>query len=292
VSRLLAEHPEVLSRQSIDLFADTISGLERQQAFKSAQSFRRYYDLLLRARTVGVAQALAERRGEDAEISPQLRAILKDVQGPEPPPHELAAHIQLLDRALEMTTQEKTPLVWASLQGRLGMSLLEVPEGDRAKNLLRAGDAFQKASTVISRESRPILWAINTNYVARTQLQLGLLADSQEYLAEARSNFGAALAVLTGDPGARLLDEKSGQMLRTLSRGSAEDFDRAIQLLHDGLRALDDLGADSGVAADIGRLKHLLWEKVVFPLESGVAGQKQADPLLEAVKLLTEYWAL
>lgn len=292
VSRLLAKHPEVLSRESIDLFADVISKLEQQQRLKGAQSFRKYYDFLLRARIVGVPQALAELRGEGAQLPPELRAIFKELLGPEPPPHELASHIQLLNRALGMTTQQKTPLIWAAIQGRLGMCLLKVPEGDRAKNLQRARDAFEKASTVISRESRPILWAINTNYIARTQLQLSLLADRQKHLAEARANFCAALVILTGGMGARLLDENSERMVRMLSQGTAEDFDRAIQLVHDGLRALDDLAADAGVAADIGKVKRLMWEKVALPPDCGAAGQKQTDPLLEAAKQLSRYWEL
>jgi tetratricopeptide (TPR) repeat protein len=236
VRHSLQTHPELLSRESIAVFGDVIAQLEQQG--HSAKAFRWYYDILLRARKVGIDKAIAEVRGDSSEaVSPELRAILSKLAQPEPPPELMSQRIQLIYQALGFTSREKNPTLWGSLHGMLGNSLRKNPKGDRAENIERAIESFRQAAQVLSKEMEPVLWAFNTNNLAKTYLQR-VRGNRKENLEHAVGTFRQALEILTGGLEMGNLDFDSEEMLVKLSMGSPEDLDRAIDYLDTTLQSL------------------------------------------------------
>jgi tetratricopeptide (TPR) repeat protein len=238
VRRSLQTHPELLSRGSIAVFGEVIAQLEQQGQFKSAKAFRWYYDILLRARKVGIEKAIAEARGDSSEaVSPELRAILSKLFQPEPPPELIPQRIQLIYQALGFTSLEKNPALLGRLQGLLGNSLRKNPKGDRAENIERAIEAYRQAALLLSKEMEPVLWAINMNNLAKTYLQR-VHGNRKENLEHAVVAFRQALGILTGWFETMNLDPDSEEMLVKLSMGSPEDLDSAIDYLDKILQPL------------------------------------------------------
>jgi tetratricopeptide (TPR) repeat protein len=81
----------------------------------------------------------------------QLQSILRELERPAAL-SEIPGRVELAEQAIRLTARSSVPLYWARLHAQLGKYLIDNPRGERAANLERAMECFEKALTVYSRE--------------------------------------------------------------------------------------------------------------------------------------------
>jgi|GEM_PF-926107 len=126
--------------------------------------------------------------------APEIRAVLRDLQGIQPARQGVRREqTQLIRRALALLDRTEHPYFWASLQVQYADNLVEDPGNAQMEQALAAYDA---ALTVLSYEKTPFGWAqLQFNRAITYNNQQGV--DRAEAIEQAITYCGNALKVLT-----------------------------------------------------------------------------------------------
>ena len=81
---------------------------------------------------------------------------------------DMPRRVQLCQTALIQIERAQNPILWAALQGELGNSLAQNPQGDRAENLEQAISSYKQALQVETQQVMPVEWAATTMNLALT----------------------------------------------------------------------------------------------------------------------------
>jgi CHAT domain-containing protein/tetratricopeptide (TPR) repeat protein len=314
VLRILRANPALLSKRSLELFDYVIGQIREQKEFKTADWFRRFHRLLVRARHVGVEKAVADEQGASAEAPQELTGILRTLSSPQDSGSVSGPErLQLLQRAMELTQPERSPLIWGGLHGMLGDALLAEPSGDRADNVEHAISAYGVAADFLPLEEQPTTWSMNELNIARAYLER-VHGDSETNLRQARQALAEALSVLTGGQGPSVLAPDSAEELLRYAEGSPANLRQALDLSRQAVLYLDGVVGEADGAVNMARLGRLLGNRAArLEADAENAPEAEADGVgpgstggsadepptrdraweltRDGARKLTEYWA-
>ncbi len=113
--------------------------------------------------------------------------------------------IDCYEKALRVYTEQDFPQDWAMTQNNLGNARADLPaaagaaDGDRAENLRRAIECYEKALRVYTEEHFPQDWAMTQGNMALARRDLAALEDADANLAAAEEHVRNALRVFTAE---------------------------------------------------------------------------------------------
>ena len=81
---------------------------------------------------------------------------------------DMAERVKLCEQGLALVSRGADPMLWASLQNELALSLTRSTAGARAKNVERAIDHFEQALEVYTRQACPDEWSMVQNNLCST----------------------------------------------------------------------------------------------------------------------------
>ncbi|WP_089724021.1 CHAT domain-containing tetratricopeptide repeat protein [Candidatus Thiosymbion oneisti] len=132
---------------------------------------------------------------EDTILATDLRTILREVNSPGQP-SDMPRRVRLCRQALNLTDRGQAPDLWAALQGMLGSSLAQNPQGERAENLEQAIHHFKQALEVRTRTESPKQWAGIQNNLANAYADR-IRGVRAENIDQAIHHYRQALQVIT-----------------------------------------------------------------------------------------------
>jgi tetratricopeptide (TPR) repeat protein len=170
----------------------------------------------------------------------QLQSILRELERPVALA-EIPRRIELAEQAVQLASRESVPLYWTRLHAQISKYLLENPHGDRAANVERAIECFERALTVYLREEDE----------ARIIVQVDLgAAYAQRICGERAENLEKAIltfedALSAADPSVfpkqwAAIQHNLGAAYAERIRGSrADNLERALQAFEAALTIYD-----------------------------------------------------
>jgi tetratricopeptide (TPR) repeat protein len=175
------------------------------------------------------------------------------------------------DRALKVSSKEKTPDLWAMIQGNLGAALLtRGNEVEHDPQLLSAAvEAFRRALEVYTEVRHPEKWSSVQYHLGLTLLAQG--RDDPRSLAEAAESFSAALQVCTKMEMPRPWAMTQGNLGNTLLcqdkfAEAVEAFRRALEVFKPERTALDYMRTARSLTQAL--LRGRAWQEASKELES------------------------
>ena len=178
--RLVEQERELLlSEMALEVFANL---LEQYKENKGAiRTLTEYRDLLIRCRKEGIEAAFAERlRSQGTPISDEVGALWEEIQVTDMP-----RRIELCQRALRLVERDSQAQLWAALQGTLGNSYAQNPQGNRAENIEQAIHHYEQALSLFTRQAFSKEWVTTMNNLAN--------AYSSRIKGERAENIGQAI---------------------------------------------------------------------------------------------------
>ena len=207
-ARSLTEKQQIVETQQELLLSEQVGPvfeelLEQYQTNEQAvQQLQMHRTLLRRCRVIGIPAAFAElvaaRQQTNQSANPppgDLRAILTQLTQLTQL-SDMPRRVELCRQALAQVNRAENEQLWAALQGELGNSLQQNPQGRRAENLEQAIHHYTQALEVYTRAAFPEQWATTQNNLAnayRNRIK-GSRADNIE---QAIHHYAQALEVRT-----------------------------------------------------------------------------------------------
>jgi tetratricopeptide (TPR) repeat protein len=225
------------AEQALTVWADQ----DQQAGYADhATAIRERLELVRRCRAEGVEAAVRDRLAADGPgLTPEVKRLVGRVlAGPETLPGGFSEAIAALRRALDLTSRDSHPELWAWLHRKLGDALSQVGGPDLGGRLQEALERYDQALEIYGRESHPREWAEVQMNRAATLANVPA-RDRSPCLEKALSTLEEALPLIdahcpTSDRvGARL--NLGGLHVDRLAGDHADNVERAIAHLRAAL---------------------------------------------------------
>lgn len=127
-----------------------------------------------------------------------LHALLAELSQPPQSIIDMPRRIELCRSALAQLPRSANPPLWAALQGTLGDSLSQTPQGDRANNIEQAITAYQNVLQVRTLDTTPFEWS-HTMMNLATAYRNRIRGDRADNIEQAIETYQKSLQVRTRD---------------------------------------------------------------------------------------------